>query len=900
MKYKAFPILLAGTFLSTSAVAQTVPTINTDYLDSLTGEKVTWQDASASDTNAVQIGDKFYKYTYNNIGNYQTTSDYIDDTLDSTDVTDVLFNNISNRVIYNKKNNSDININSDFVGNYGYESSGNIYNDGSYGEGASIGDIVGVFVGKYIETAQYGTYSTAIVNKAASIKSVTGDFINNYYNAISDSDNGGAITNIASNSYSSSIGNITGNFIANHMTSLSGARGGAIVNYAYNYDYDTIMVTIGNITGDFIGNYVSTSSDYADAYGGAIYNANNVSSGSAKVGNIIGNFIGNYVTSENGNAFGGAIYNRGTIGEIINSNFIDNYVLGTSAYGGAIYSTSSLNIIADNGTSLFSRNKANNKSNAIYLQGQPPINPALLSTNAVTSNGYIDLNLSVKNKGTITFDDVIDGEYYNINVNGDIDKEDFINRVTFNNKVNSVYDLTLTTTQMALGKNAVINIVHNYVAQNNPYLRLDLDAVNREVGQINIDGDVDGTTNVIVNVLQNKETAKEESIVFATATNDTLGDEDSFKIYRVIGSPYMWEVSYNDTNKQWGLYSTKEQNPDEKDDPVVPTPDTPDTPSQSSGPTEVAPEIIGFETLPNAGLAQTNGMVYNIMRKVGISKLYCKGCGFYDYNWDGEAFHNAWVDTTYNGLTIEAPVEIDAKVWGIEAGSDIQHDLNNKLGIFASYRQGNYEMNGKGEKYYSTIGSEIDIDSYLAGLYYRYDHNNWYAFATAYAGMQSAEIKTDDGISADTDGLELGGSIEGGYSYALSRTLSVTPSLGVFYSQINYDDATDSAGKTVEYNDLKQVELEAGAKFAHTQYTDDGFYSLYIKPSVVQTLVDGDEIDVTELGKVDTVEDKTLGRIEIGGNYGFNDNWSAYGWANYTFGSDYEATSLGAGLNYAW
>ncbi|MBQ8784838.1 MAG: autotransporter outer membrane beta-barrel domain-containing protein, partial [Alphaproteobacteria bacterium] len=155
-------------------------------------------------------------------------------------------------------------------------------------------------------------------------------------------------------------------------------------------------------------------------------------------------------------------------------------------------------------------------------------------------------------------------------------------------------------------------------------------------------------------------------------------------------------------------------------------------------------------------------------------------------------------------------------------------------------------------------------------------------------------------ISADTDGLELGGSIEGGYSYALSRTLSVTPSLGVFYSQISYDDATDSAGKTVEYNDLKQVELEAGAKFAHTQYTDDGFYSLYIKPSVVQTLVDGDEIDVTELGKVDTVEDKTLGRVEIGGNYGFNDNWSAYGWANYTFGSDYEATSLGAGLNYAW
>jgi outer membrane autotransporter protein len=252
-------------------------------------------------------------------------------------------------------------------------------------------------------------------------------------------------------------------------------------------------------------------------------------------------------------------------------------------------------------------------------------------------------------------------------------------------------------------------------------------------------------------------------------------------------------------------------------------------------------------------------------------------------------------------LTIEDPVEIDAKVWGIEAGADIQKDLNNKLGVFVSYRQGNYEMDGKGEKYYSKVGSELDIDSYLAGLYYRYDYNDWYAFATLYGGMQNAEIKTDDGVANyDTDGIEFGGSIEGGYNYALTKKLSVTPSLGAFYSQISYDDATDNVGKTVNYNDLKQVELEAGAKFAYTQYTDNGFYSLYVKPSVVQTLIDGDEINITEIGKVDTVEDKTLGRVELGGNIGFNENWSAYGWANYTFGSDYEATSLGLGLNYAW
>ena len=61
-----------------------------------------------------------------------------------------------------------------------------------------------------------------------------------------------------------------------------------------------------------------------------------------------------------------------------------------------------------------------------------------------------------------------------------------------------------------------------------------------------------------------------------------------------------------------------------------------------------------------------------------------------------------------------------------------------------------------------------------------------------------------------------------------------------------------------------------------------------------------DEVEITNLQTIDTLEDITLGRVELGGTYGFNNNWSAYGWANHTFGSDYNATSVGFGLNYNW
>ena len=605
---------------------------------------------------------------------------------------------------------------------------------------------------------------------------------------------------------------------------------------------------------------------------------------------------------------GGAIYNAiGIIGDL-SGRFIGNYAKTESAshpaLGGAVYSANDLTISADGTETLFrgnytedSRGKINN---AVWMQG--------------TDEARLNLNLDVRNGGKIVFDDEIDGgkavsnqiEYdgyaYDINITGDVCPQCTTNSVIFNSRVNNVYDFKVDTTQVVLGKNASVNITHDYIAVNNPYLRLDVDAANGQSGRLNIGGDVIGTTKVIVNTLNYKDIRGEESIVFASAPNDGQGNENSFSVFRVVGSPYMWEVEYNETDKTWGL-AMNSQNNDYTEDCAEQSPDVKPTPHPMPAPggkAEVAPEVIGYQSVTAAAVAQNANLIYNVMNKVTDNRLYCPGCGFYDYYWNGEAFHNLWVNPVYTSLSIKSPTEIDADVWGIEAGGDLQHDLNNKLGLFVSYRKGSYDMNGDGKHYYSTVGSEIDIDSYLAGLYYRYDRNNWYAFATLYGGIQQADIKTDDGVKSDTDGVEFGASLEAGYDYNLTDTVYLTPSLGVFYTQVNYDDATDSVGKKAEYNDLKQIELEAGVKLTKAFRLDEGYANVYVKPSVVQTLVDGDEVNITGLGKTNTLDDETLGRIELGGRYGFTDQLSAYGWANYTFGSDYDATTVGLGLNCAW
>ncbi len=104
----------------------------------------------------------------------------------------------------------------------------------------------------------------------------------------------------------------------------------------------------------------------------------------------------------------------------------------------------------------------------------------------------------------------------------------------------------------------------------------------------------------------------------------------------------------------------------------------------------------------------------------------------------------------------------------------------------------------------------------------------------------------------------------------------------------------------IKFSTAELACIKRAAKLAKTFMLDESFANVYVKPSVVQTIVDGEDVNITGLGDVEALDDATLGRIEIGGRYGFTTNLSAYGWANYTFGSDYDATTFGLGLNYAF
>ena len=790
------------------------------------------------------------------------------------------------------------------------------------------GDIKEIY-GKF--TANKGPAGGAITNMNK-IDLISAEFYANSADMGSALANGGEINEIKNsvfqNNYDSAavlndgtIGKIDAKFINN--VNGNNNMSSAILNEG----------TIDSISGTFSGNRTYS---YDSSAFGAVVNA-------GVIGNIDADFLNNSIT----------VYDQGTANYDFSPDYGQLAETGAAitSYGQDLTFTAEGkdNFISGNyvefGTArdypekhgVFAESGSKINHNAIYMHSSS------LAEFAVPSykNKKLKLTFSTTEGGSYTINDNIDGgivdidndgfaerdvEYgYNMNLTGDGTGTVYMNNEIINADTVTIDNTTLKfnkfthndgtvskggfTTGYNDGRDAVTSLVmknkanfnlynkyqdtvnlKGWKASGNSFLHVDVDVENLTADMLNVNGNVEGTTKLVLYPNSDKD-IRGESILFAQSVNDTTGNADSFKVWRVYRSPYMFETKYTKTGEnanKWELEMGNQvnpdadQKPDERPDPEVPDVKPTPTPDKPTNP--VYGEVVAMGALPAAAIEQSRNMVDNVFGQIVR----------------GEGNHNLWINPTYYTSNIDAPFDIDADVRGIEAGGDLQHDLNNKLGLFVSYRKGSYDMNGDGKHYYSTVGSEIDIDSYLAGLYYRYDRNNWYAFATLYGGIQQADIKTDDGIKSDTDGVEFGASLEAGYDYNLTDTVYLTPSLGVFYTQVNYDDATDSVGKKAEYNDLKQIELEAGVKLTKAFRLDEGYANVYVKPSVVQTLVDGDEVNITGLGKVNTLDDETLGRIELGGRYGFTDQLSAYGWANYTFGSDYDATAVGLGLNYAF
>ena len=768
--------------------------------------------------------------------------------------------------------------------------------------GGNIGKVNGVF----IRNQAKGDYAEggAISNDSQStIGEIKATLVENQAQGTGDDAFGGAV----SNANGAEIDTVHAIFSKNIVSSDDGrAFGGALSN---GFDAKISAIKSGEDAYDFEEN--QASSQNGDAFGGAVYNGGEITqingvsfernaalseNGNAyggaihnegKIEKISGKVTGNEAVSEKADAFGGAIYNDGEIGEINNAEFHHNRVTGgENSKGGAIYTKADLFLNADGGKIEFSGNSVNGRSSSIYTH-------------------QADLKTSATNNGQIGIYDDMDGYQYNWLVDGDESGlvrlsgvADNVNNLSFSN--NAVLNL---------GHSSVIN-TKNMKAENGakPTLKVDLwfnhnnnsgagahtlssndGAINS--GVINVSEQVSGDYNVIV-ATQEGEGYDGAKTVFVNAPNDTNANDESFNVTRVIGSPYVWSALRNVEGTESGSvwYLTTPSAPG----PTPPGPEPTPTPIR-----EVTPEVIAGIGMQEAAVSQVRNISRSVSKKTASGKHHCPGCGMQNYSWNRNPQKNVWIDVVGEDVRNKKPVNMKGKIWGVDAGFDVQADHYNAIGVFGSYRQGKYDYSGKGKKYYSTTGSDVDMDSYVGGLYYRYDRNMNWLLATAYGGALKADVSTDDHIAKfDTDGYLLGAGLEFGHEFVVANGLLLEPSLGLYYNYISFDDAVDNVGKEYDWDNTHYAEAEFGVKlekqFAHGS-------KLYIKPSVIQTLYSKDNVKISKLGQTSTGSNQTLGRMEIGGRVSLTDALSGFTWANYTFGGNgYKETAGGAGLNYSW
>ena len=195
-------------------------------------------------------------------------------------------------------------------------------------------------------------------------------------------------------------------------------------------------------------------------------------------------------------------------------------------------------------------------------------------------------------------------------------------------------------------------------------------------------------------------------------------------------------------------------NPEQPDNPNNPGGD--DNNTSTTGNPRVVGEAIAYMGLPSAGIEQTRSMMQAVSDKVSATKVYySKCCGFYDYVYNYGGLGNAWVNPVYSYGKVKSPYDYEAEISGLEAGFDIQSDVNHRLGVFASFRQGEYDFDGRGDDYMSKVGSTIDIDSYILGLYHRYDAGKAWVMSQVFAGYQDVDFDRSAVFRARSPNTEL-------------------------------------------------------------------------------------------------------------------------------------------------
>ena len=762
------------------------------------------------------------------------------------------------------------------------------------------------YVGYYLNKTKIGSYTNmmgGVLLNESTVNNIFADFINNKVDFSLAA--GGAIYN------KGTINNIHGDFIENKADGYAGGQGGAIYNngeigniysnfinnisYSGGAIYNDGAQTIQNIVGLFVGNKSSHSvggaiynrngtidninadfvANQSNDGGGAIYNRIEYSYGG--INNIIGNFINNSAKTN-----GGAIFNTGGKNTTVSGNFWGN---NAKEYGGAIYTDTGMRFIANAKQYSF-------LDNYIGSGGTKEYN-AIYSTAGLTfdiTNGgafYFADNIKLNNAGIeitgdrtgvfSTDEQIIDASA--VNITNSTLKFLHSGESRFSGGAFTISSQSNTYPVVNLD-NGTFDIHNNYIetinlkslnsSNGDNYLHLDLSPDTLTSDMINISGDIYGTTNLVIHSMSNSNIAG-SNIIFATSNG--AGNAESFNVFRVYGSPFLYNVSYNtvENTNVWSLIMNSVANPDYETDNEDTNTDNDKTeqekPNSSPAAPTVNPEIVAYSGIQQAVLTQQKQVANNILyvlrnlkqtpaspEYVIDEKYICR---------PQKSVKAFWVNPKFNKIKDTNTVNMVSEIYGTELGARLYSQDNVDIGLWGDITLGKHNFNGKSKELLSLIESDLDIYDVNIGAYFYTIKKYFSGFMAAHAGKQTIKIATDDGINAKTKSNAFGVQAKLDTPFKIAKSIYSAPGIGAKYLQINVDNIKDDFGISAEYKKLKYYEFSAGVvlKYAHDTF------DILIEPEYVLTNIHAPHVNITNINTANAIEANDFWRISGGVNF---------------------------------
>ena len=734
---------------------------------------------------------------------------------------------------------SNSNINGDFINNKNYYYIINI-------TGSNNGNITSNFIGNHIDITPdknsiinnagviYGDITgdfkdnvnyAYIINAAGhGIGNITSNFIGNIYNAVLDNN---SVINVAGGN----IGNISGNFINNE-------------NYAYIIN--NAGSTIGNLTSNFVGNIYNAGLDNNSVIannGGSIGNITGIFENNQNYAYTINNASGNIGEISNsrfennkGSWSGGAIFSDGgriteirnsdfinnSAGQvggalsladaeitngIVNTNFIGNHITQSEssgrALGGAIYANSDLDIIADNGSSIFSGN---------YTESLDGIK----EDNAIYMDNSKSINFRLKNGGNIIMNDKINGvDGYQVNISGD--NKDNTAFYLFNDIQNASVNVNNTTIN-TINNNTYAYDFNTFTVSGDTNMAADVDLINKEMDRFTADsyGNHTGTLYVNnMNLLNDAPVGQDVTAVYFAQPDlkEFVGEVPDN--YKTLYTPlYKYNVSYDNRNQYDGkgdggyfLFTRGgSSNPSDVYNPAVLATPVGNLAAGQAAMNEAFKYVFehadAFTQLPAMErYAKINANKYALSTDFNenmpsyADQLQNKAVWFRPY-------------TTFESMNIKNGPKVDAITYGSLVGfdGDFKEMKNGWSRVFTGYAG----YMGSSLNY---SGVDTTMNGGLLGFTETFYKGNFWTAITASAGASVGESHTMYG-KEDYTSLLAGVGSKTGYNFEFKDgKFIIQPIMFLSYTFVNTFDYKNAAGVSIESDPLHTIQLNPSVRF---------------------------------------------------------------------------------------